>query len=642
MEDQTSDSNVSKPNDYLRSRIFSIPTVASVNGKDEPDSRTELDSHANVVVLGRHCLVFDKVEGKHCDVQPFDPSIGKAKSVPIVDGAVAYDCPYTHRSYILIARNALYIPTMPNNLVPPFILREAGVIVSDTPKIHIKSPSKDDHSILFTDENLRVPLQLIGVFSFFHTRIPTEEEISSCPKLFMTPDSHNWDPYSSHFAENEESMLDWEGEMVEHPQRSSHMLDKYPDPPDAGVHSAQVDHVLASAFAALNLDSESASAFISAAQIDAHHFSQDLAANAEYGKFAMAIGCTDANVNSDDFLSFDPIYYDVDFSNPSFEIYSVTGSKPKAVSADFLSKIWNIDHNLAKKTIKQTTQLCRRGEHNDLSRHYSTNDRMLRYKRIQSQFFSDTFFVAKDAKSTRGYTCAQIFVSDKGFVAIYPMKSKGDFIHALKLFCKEIGVPLSVVVDPSGEQTSSLVKHFCHQVGTTLRILEAATQWADRAELYVGMFKEATRKDLRVSNCPMVLWDYCIERRARIHNVAPRDLFQLNGNNPITATLGEQGDISNICTFAWYDWCYYREDRNVSFPHQKEKLGRVLGPMKNEGNKMCQAVLTSSALVVPRRTVRRLTVAELNSESEQKKRKIFDDIITDKLGDSMSLPPCKT
>ena len=104
---------------------------------------------------------------------------------------------------------------------------------------------------------------------------------------------------------------------------------------------------------------------------------------------------------------------------------------------------------------------------------------MLRYKRINSQFFTDTFFVGGDATSTRGNKCAQIFVSDKGYVKVYPMKWKGDFINALWMFCKKTGVPLSLVVDPSGEQTSKEVKHFCNQVGTTLRILEAATQWAD-------------------------------------------------------------------------------------------------------------------------------------------------------------------
>ena len=79
-------------------------------------------------------------------------------------------------------------------------------------------------------------------------------------------------------------------------------------------------------------------------------------------------------------------------------------------------------------------------------------------------------------------------MSDRGFIAIYPMKSKGEFLDALHQFCKEVGVPTTLVVDPSGEQRKKEVKKFCHQVGTTLRILEESTQWANRAELYVGLF----------------------------------------------------------------------------------------------------------------------------------------------------------
>ena len=84
------------------------------------------------------------------------------------------------------------------------------------------------------------------------------------------------------------------------------------------------------------------------------------------------------------------------------------------------------------------------------SRRYSTNDRMLRYKRIHSQFYTDTFFATKNAKSARGYTCAQVFISDKGFVFVYLMRSKSEFSIALKLFAKEVGVSSQLILDPSG------------------------------------------------------------------------------------------------------------------------------------------------------------------------------------------------
>ena len=134
--------------------------------------------------------------------------------------------------------------------------------------------------------------------------------------------------------------------------------------------------------------------------------------------------------------------------------------------------------------------------------------------------------VTKSTKFTRGNLYLQVFVSDKGFVAVYPMELKSDFKDTLHLFCKEVGVLIDLVVGPPGEQTSKHVRKFCNQVDTTLRILEESTQGANRAELYIGLLKKAIRKDLLNSDSPIILWDYCAQRRALIHNLTPSDLFQ--------------------------------------------------------------------------------------------------------------------
>ena len=117
----------------------------------------------------------------------------------------------------------------------------------------------------------------------------------------------------------------------------------------------------------------------------------------------------------------------------------------------------------------------------------------------------------------------------------------------------------------------------------------------------------------------------------------PRPLFQCDGVSPHTMTFGSQGDISNIYTFGWYEWVYFRD--HGSFPSNKEQLGRVLGPLRNEGNEMAQAVLNGNGKVVPRRTLRRITTAELHSDTEKQKRKLFDHLILAKLGPSISFPP---
>ena len=63
-------------------------------------------------------------------MNPFIPDY-ESMQIPIVGDAIQYNCPYRGLSYIWVIRNALHFPSIRNNLLPPFILREAGVRVSD-------------------------------------------------------------------------------------------------------------------------------------------------------------------------------------------------------------------------------------------------------------------------------------------------------------------------------------------------------------------------------------------------------------------------------------------------------------------------------------------------------------------------------
>jgi hypothetical protein len=164
--------------------------------------------------------------------------------------------------YILVIQNALYVSSMDYNLLPPFMLREAGVIVRDNPKILLDDLSDYDHALTFPETGFRIPLSLWRVFSE-----------DACQHL--TP-----------YTETE--------------------IPKYPE----------------------------------------------------------------------------------------------------------------------------------------LSKNYGTNDRMLRCKRIKDNFYMDTFFaIKKGGKSSRRHTCCQLFVTDKGFVYVVPMKRKGETLLAMKQFAKDIGPP---------------------------------------------------------------------------------------------------------------------------------------------------------------------------------------------------------
>ena len=179
---------------------------------DGPEiSRLELDSQANMPVVGKHAFILAD-SGKTVDVSPFAPEEYDSVRAPLVDAALLYTNPFDGTDYILVIRHAVYIPSMVINLIPPFMLREAGIQCNDVPKIHVKDPTVDDHALTFPETGFQIPLQLWGVFSYLVTSKPTEAQLLEPPDVYvLTPTT--WNPHSDAYAFNEESMLDWEGNM---------------------------------------------------------------------------------------------------------------------------------------------------------------------------------------------------------------------------------------------------------------------------------------------------------------------------------------------------------------------------------------------------------------------------------------------
>ena len=142
------------PNAHVRSMIAAFIDEATdmQTGPDGDDSRTDLDSHANMPVVGKAAYVLEEL-GRRCEVSPYTPDY-PPMTVPLVHAAVKYESPFDGRVYILLIRNALHVPSMAHNLIPPFMVREAGVQLREVPKIHVEDPSEDDHAIVFPDGGL--------------------------------------------------------------------------------------------------------------------------------------------------------------------------------------------------------------------------------------------------------------------------------------------------------------------------------------------------------------------------------------------------------------------------------------------------------------------------------------------------------
>ena len=111
------------------------------------------------------------------------------------------------------------------------------------------------------------------------------------------------------------------------------------------------------------------------------------------------------------------------------------------------------------------------------------------------------------------------------------------------------------------------------------------------------------------------------------------DDFKIHGSNPHTMATGEVGDISNLCQYGWYQWCYYQEHM-ARFPYSQEVLGQVLGPAHGEGNDMAW-VLKENGTVVPHQSLCPLQDAEIHSPTEIKKQATFDVLIERRWGTSI-------
>ena len=138
---------------------------------------------------------------------------------------------------------------MKHNLVPPFMIREEGIQVNDTPKIQVNDPMTSGHSIYFPETDFCIPLSLWGVFSYFPSSKLMAQTLET-EEVYLLALSR-WNPHCDLYAQNEENMLDWEGNMVERKDRMQILINDLPDGAKmvgstqiSSVESARIDAIV--------------------------------------------------------------------------------------------------------------------------------------------------------------------------------------------------------------------------------------------------------------------------------------------------------------------------------------------------------------------------------------------------------------
>ena len=97
------------------------------------DGRIELDSHADMVVLGSNAVVLHYT-GSECEVSPYSDEYEAISNVPVVHGATLWTDQNDNQGYILVFNEALWMgDSLPHSLINPNQLRAYGTLVQDNP-----------------------------------------------------------------------------------------------------------------------------------------------------------------------------------------------------------------------------------------------------------------------------------------------------------------------------------------------------------------------------------------------------------------------------------------------------------------------------------------------------------------------------
>lgn len=580
-----------------------MTSVAAIARKVN-ETTLELDSHADTSVLGAGALIIADYN-EPVNVQGYDSSLG-TRTFSTVSGVIGWTRPDTGETFHLVVHQAIHIPTLDHHLLCPMQCRIAGHIVNECPRFLDPNPTDLSHCISARDEygkDMTIPLRLMGVTSVIDVSVVSRGDYTSgqYARIELTDKDLRWEPGSADYAAQEESHTNTDGGLI-------------PRPPSGERRRFVINEISASTCVVGAVD-----------VMDDENYATVLDAHAHVGPFDLS--CRDSKSDS-----CPDLFAISELRNTSNRFGNIHSKRKKMVDAETLAKRWGIPIQRARKTVDVTTQRgVRTTLYPSLSRRYPTNDRMLRYRRLPYPVFSDTMFAGTKSRP-RGNKCAQVYSTSFGWTRFHPLKTKSEAHESLSLLFKRDGVPPRLITDNAQEEQRGEFGRKCREADCHLVSTEPYSPWQNMAEGAIKEVKKASTRKMIAKGSPKPLWDYCGELMSRIRSHTSNDALELCGEVPETVMSGQTADISNLCEFDWYDWVMFVDTPSASFPDDRRRLGRYLGPAPDVGSEMTYRVLAENGHVLHRTTIRHLTPEELASEVHEKSRKDFDAHIYDRLG----------
>ena len=232
-------------------------------------------------------------------------------------------------------------------------------------------------------------------------------------------------------------------------------------------------------------------------------------------------------------------------------------------------------------------------------------------------------------KTLNGNRYAQVFANTQYFSRVYPMDSKGKAGDALRVFCQEFGVPETLIIDGSKEQTGKN-SYFMKQIRTHDINYHVSEPDLHNQVPVEGVIRELRRRWYRTmirQRVPQELWDYGYRWVSETMSLTHNTTGGLEGCIPVTNVTGDTADISEYLDFGFYDQVWFKDNAGASPP----RPGRWLGVASRTGRLMCYHILSVKGTVLPQSTVQRVTELEKSTPNVKQLFQGFDKSITTKL-----------
>jgi hypothetical protein len=286
---------------------------------------------------------------------------------------------------------------------------------------------------------------------------------------------------------------------------------------------------------------------------------------------------------------------------------------------DWSERLGRLNKETVKHTLAATTQLINSVEAENRivpRRHLKCRLPSLRPRRINEGFSLDTFF--SDAKSSRGFTCAQIFVGvESGYTVIYPLKNKVYAYTALQDFIRYVGAPTYIKVDAARKENLGEWLAICRTYSIPQRTSEPGYQHQNKVERRIQDVKRRGSILMSTYKAPSRYWDYAVEYAVEIINHTA--VCRLGWRTPYESLHGETPDIS-VFRFKFFEPIHYLNS-NAQFPQPNMLPGRFMGIAHTTGDAFTFIVVTDGdrkGITLHRSVIRR------RQETDHERHMIYD------------------